>query len=168
VADEPTGAGRSPAVRRPGLGAAIMLQFSDLPWLVVAGLLGLLAEVGANLLHAHRFTSGWAWLATIVLFDGLALGFASFRLNRSWRGFLVAGLAALGYLAVDRWLIHLVAWPAGGAGITARVGWLALAAVLPYLSDAIVDPWLLRIPPVARLAAYHPRYAHLDHEGGRG
>jgi hypothetical protein len=137
----------------------ILYQLSDLPWLLVGGLLGLLIE-GLLLATGIRQTATpWIPVLEVVVLYGGVLGFLGFRFGRSATGVL-AGAAAGAVWAVLFGVLGWESWMAGAGLWTGLLLRTLIGASLPALTDRIVDPWLLR-GPLGRLASHHPRFSHL-------
>jgi hypothetical protein len=138
-----------------------LVQLSDLPWLVVAGALGLVLEGVLLLSGITPQGEGW-WTLPFrgALAAGGICGWLAFRFGRGGGGMLLGGGSGLVVAVVLPWLVGLV----GGAAsppdpallLTLGIGWV----ILPPLTHTMVLP-LLRLGPIRRLAAHHPRYRHL-------
>lgn len=139
----------------------LLRQFSDAPWLIVAGTLGFLIEGGLVLAGLSGFPS-WLWFLTkVMLAYGGLLGFIGFSARRTWLG-AAAGLVAGATVFVAARALHLQRFGAVPGLPFRSIGWLQpiVWAVLPMVVDRIVDPWLLR-GPIRTLVSSHPRFAHL-------
>lgn len=139
-----------------------MIQLSDIPWMVTAGVLGFVVESAMVFLSLYTFPSIWLfWLKVIGIYS-CALGYTSFHCNRSWPGFLLGALVGLAYESINRYVYPVQIWESSLAEnfpamvITAMV----LFALVPWLVDRIVNPWLLR-GRFRWLASHHPKYASL-------
>ena len=134
-----------------------MIQLSDVPWMTVAWLLGLLAEGTAWGLGFLAFSPALAfWIKVVGLYA--ALGYMSFLWNRSPVGFLAGGLIGVAWELVNLYVYPMQSWRGGGIiPSLLAVGWCAL---VPGLADRILDPWLMR-GSFRWLASHHPRYDHL-------
>jgi len=143
-----------------------LVQLSDLPWLVVAGALGLVLE--AVLLVSGLTPEGEGWW-TLPLRGALAAGgicgWFAFRFGRGVGG-MILGVGS--GLAVALLLPRGISLIGGNVSLPDRTLLVALMAgwtILPPLSHTLVLP-LLSLHPIRRLAAHHPRYRYLRRDGG--
>ena len=75
----------------------MMIQLSDIAWMVTAGVIGFFLETTMNFLEIVTFPSAWwFWLKVIGIY-ATALGYTSFLCNRSWSGFVLGALTGLIY-----------------------------------------------------------------------
>jgi hypothetical protein len=138
-----------------------LVQMSDLPWLVVAGALGLVLEGVLLLSGITPHGEGW-WTLPLrgAMAAGGICGWFAFRFGRGVAGMLLGGGSGLAVAVVLPRLVGLV----GGAAslpdatllLTLVVAWMSL----PPLTHTLVL-LLLLLDPIRRLAAHHPRYRHL-------
>jgi hypothetical protein len=140
------------------LPAWVRVQLSDFPWLVVSGSLGLATEALAVGLGGWSFTAGGLFWLKVVGFYGFLLGYTAFRCNRSAAGVAIGALAGVAYALANRFVHPFQVWH--GPEVAEAAAWIAWTAALPWVTDRVVDPRLLR-GPFRRIAGWHPRYAHL-------
>lgn len=135
----------------------LLIQLADLPWMIIAWGLGLLFESASWKYGLWVFSPPLTfWIKVVAVYA--ALGYASFLLNRSVLGF-VAG-AAIG-LAWQ--LINLFVYPMQSSrlnGVLPHVVATGWCAVVPFFTDRILDPWLMR-GLFRWLASHHARYERL-------
>ena len=137
-----------------------LVQMSDLPWLGVAGALGLLLEAGLWYAGAGSGTPWWVVPVRGALAAGGICGWLAFRFARAPSGVILGAAAGVAMALLPPVLLPVVGIPFGaGSGVEVAalvLGW----AILPPLTHTLVLP-LLTIPGIRRLAAHHPLYAHL-------
>lgn len=141
-----------------------LVQLSDLPWLVVAGALGLGLE---TILRLSGITAGSPWWvvpARGALAAGGICGWLAFRFGRRLPGLLLGGVGGVALALLPPPLLSPLglALPAATPVLflVLVIGW----AVIPPLSHVLVLP-LLTLAPVRRLASHHPLHAHLREPG---
>jgi hypothetical protein len=141
-----------------------LVQMSDLPWLGVAGALGLLLEGGLWYAGASSGTPWWVVPARGALAAGGICGWLAFRFGQAPSGMVLGAAAGAVMALLPPLLLPAVGIPfgvvSGGAVAGLVLGW----AILPPFTHALVLP-LLSIPAIRRLAAHHPLYAHLRDPG---
>lgn len=140
----------------------LMIQLSDVPWMLTAGVIGFSLEMTMIFLGVYTFSSAWwFWLKVIGIYS-FALGYTSFRFNLSWPGFILGALTGLIYELVNAYYYPIQIWNNSLSGNFLLIVVLAMTvyAVVPYLTDRIVNRWLLR-GTFRWLASHHPRYSHL-------
>lgn len=139
-----------------------MIQLSDIAWMVTAGVIGFFLEITMIFLEIVTFPSAWwFWLKVIGIY-ATALGYTSFLCNRSWSGFVLGALTGLIYEWVNAYYYPIQTWDDSFSGnfILIVVLTMTVYAVIPTLTDRIVNRWLMR-GTLRWLASHHPRYSHL-------
>lgn len=138
-----------------------LVQLSDLPWLVVAGALGLVLEGVLLLSGITPQGEGW-WTLPLrgALAAGGICGWFAFRFGRGVAGMLLGGGSGLAVAVVLPRLVGLVGGTASLPDPTLLLSLVAGWVILPPLTHTLVLPLLL-LDPIRRLAAHHPRYRHL-------
>lgn len=140
----------------------MMIQLSDIAWMVTAGVIGFFLEITLILLGAVTFPSAWWFWLKVVGVYATALGYTSFLCNRSWTGFVLGALTGLIYECVNAFYYPIQAWDDALSGnfVLIVVLTMTVYAVIPTLTDRIVNRWLMR-GKLRWLASHHPRYSHL-------
>ncbi len=138
----------------------LLIQLSDIPWMVTAGVYGFLIEWSAVFLNLWSFSIGWLiWVKIIGLYGG-AVGYSAFLFNRTKTAFIAGAVIGLLYESVNTYVYSFQQW--GALGPVSRIILSTIFfSILPYLVDKLVDPHLFR-GGFRWLASQHPRYSHLS------
>lgn len=137
-----------------------LVQLSDLPWLVVAGALGLLVELGLGSSGVAATSPWWVFPVRGAVAAGGVCGWLAFRFGRSFAGAFLGGMAGCATAFLPPFLLSaagVASWPVS-LSLTAALG--VAWTLIPPLTHTLVLP-LLFFPPIRRLAAHHPRWSHL-------
>lgn len=138
-----------------------LVQMSDVPWLVVAGALGLVVEAALWFSGGPPGGSPW-WVipARGALAAGGICGWLAFRFARTPPGFLLGASAGVMLAVVPPWFLPPVGIPFPPATVPLALGLGVAWGIIPPLTHTLVLP-LLSMPRIRRLASHHPRYAYL-------